>query len=250
MSFPPLSTTENIPTNLPEPLDCFVGRDDDLASVVELLTASRLVTLVGPGGVGKTRLAIETARALRARHPGGVYLIELSKVAASGRVEAAVTRALTEMGAWGTDLRSVAADALGNSPSLLVLDNCEHVHDQAADIAAELLGAIPTLHVLATSREPMRVRGEHVTHLEPLDTTSVGNRSSPAEELFVARAEAATGRPFALADRPLVRDICSRLDGLPLAIELAASRASSLAIVDIAQRLGDRFARVAVGSPR
>lgn len=245
--FAPLATSENVPTNLPEPVDGFVGRSEDVAELAAQLTEVRLITLTGPGGVGKTRLAVETARESRAAHPGGVHLVELAQLTAGGDVGGSVLRTLVDAGGRGADLPSVVADLADSSSTLLVLDNCEHVVEATAGLIDELLTSQPTLRILATSREPLRVRGEHVRHVPPLSTSSgTGNDStagrSPAEQLFVARTAAATGRSVADADEAVVRRICQDLDGLPLAIELAASRTSSLALVDIAERLGNRFA--------
>jgi predicted ATPase/class 3 adenylate cyclase len=239
-TFPPLPTADNVPTNLPESLDTFVGREDERRSLDEELDRSRLVTLVGPGGVGKTRLAIETARSVRARYPGGVHLVELARVSAGGSVAAAVAQTLVEAGARGPDLSAIVANAVGEDATLVVLDNCEHVIEQAARVAGELLTECPSITLLSTSREPLGTRGERVHPVRPLQT--VGEHgSSAAEQLFTARAEAATGRPIRPDEEGLVRTICSELDGLPLAIELAASRATSLAVIDIARRLDDRF---------
>ncbi len=245
-AFPPLATSENVPTNLPESVDDFVGRSDDVAALTAQLTEARLVTLAGPGGVGKTRLAIETARESRAAHPGGVQLVELARLGAGGDVAGSVLRTLVDAGGRGDDLPSVIADLTGDSSTLLVLDNCEHVVEATAALIDGLLASQPNLRVLATSREPLRVRGEHVRQVSPLSTSSgtesdAGAGRSPAEQLFVARTEAATGRPVSDVDAAIVRRICDDLDGLPLAIELAASRTTSLALVDIGERLENRF---------
>ena len=246
-AFPPLATTENVPTNLPESVDDFVGRSDDVAALTAQLTDARLVTLAGPGGVGKTRLAIETASESRAAHPGGVHLVELARLGAGGDVAGSVLRTLVDAGGRGDDLPSVLADLTGDSSTLLLFDNCEHVVEATAALIDGILASHPNLRVLATSREPLRVRGEHVRQVAPLSTSSkiesdAGSGRSPAEQLFITRTEAATGRPVNDADAAIVRRICDDLDGLPLAIELAASRTTSLALVDIAERLENRFA--------
>ena len=241
-AFPPLPTADNVPTNLPESLDAFVGRDDERLSLADELDRSRLVTLVGPGGVGKTRLAIETARSVRARYPGGVHLVELARVSAGGSVAAAVARTLVDAGARGPDLVAIAANAAGEDAALVVLDNCEHVIEEAVRVAGVLLTQLPSMTLLSTSREPLGTRGERVHRVGPLQTAGeLRGGISAAEQLFTARAEAATGRPIRPDEEAFVRTICSELDGLPLAIELAASRATSLALVDIARRLDDRF---------
>jgi predicted ATPase/class 3 adenylate cyclase len=240
-SFPPLSTADNVPSNLPGSLDTFVGRDAERAELADVVHSARLVTLVGPGGVGKTRLAVETGRDLRSCHPGGVHLVPLAEVSLGDGVNGAVTRTFVEAGGRGTDLRTIAAHVVGHDATLMVLDNCEHLLEQVASVTTMLLGELPTLRVLATSREPLGVRGERVQRVEPLHIAAVGAERSAAEELFVVRAEAATGRTVSASDTAVVRRICASLDGLPLAIELAASRAASLALVDIAARLDDRF---------
>jgi predicted ATPase/DNA-binding SARP family transcriptional activator len=240
--FPPLATAENVPNNLHAPLDPFVGRAEECKRLVALLGEARLVTLVGTGGVGKTRLAIEASRQLRAANPGGVYVIALAQLSLEESIEAVITSTLLEQGGYGIDLWSVASSLIGDDPALMVLDNCEHVLDRVGDVAAELLGRFPTLRVLATSREPLHARGERVRRVEPLSTMSRDGERSAAEELFGLRAEAATGRRLEPSDDEWIRRICVDLDGLPLAIELAASRTTSLAPVDIATRLDNRFA--------
>ena len=240
--FPPLATAENVPNNVLASVDPFVGRTEDCGHLVALLREARLVTLVGTGGVGKTRLAIETARELRAANPGGVYVIELAQLSLEEGVEAVITNTLLEHGGHGVDLWSVTSSLTGDDPTLLVLDNCEHVLERVSGVASGLLGRFAPLRVLATSREPLHARGECVCRVEPLSMTSRDGERSPAEELFRLRAEAATGRRLQPSDDEWIRRICTGLDGLPLAIELAASRTTSLAPVDIAVRLDDRFA--------
>ncbi len=240
--FPPLATAENVPNNLLASLDPFVGRAEECTRLVALLKEARLVTLVGTGGVGKTRLAIEASRELRGANPGGVFVVALAQLALEESIEAVITSTLLDQGGRGIDLWSVTSSLTGDDPTLLVLDNCEHVLERVADVASELLGRFPSLRVLATSREPLHARGERVIRVEPLSTTSREGDRSAAEELFLLRAEAATGRRLLPADDDWIRRICTDLDGLPLAIELAASRTTSLAPVDIATRLDDRFA--------
>ena len=240
--FPPLATAENVPNNVLASLDPFVGRTEECRHLVGLLGEARLVTLVGTGGVGKTRLAMEASRQLRAANPGGVYVIELAQLSLEEGVEAVITNTLLEQGGYGIDLWSVTSSLIGDDPTLLVLDNCEHVLERVGGVASELLGRFPSLRVLATSREPLHARGERVRRVEPLSTTARDGERSAAEELFRLRAEAATGRRLLPSDDEWIRRICTDLDGLPLAIELAASRTTSLAPVDIARRLDDRFA--------
>ena len=150
--FPPLATAENVPTNLLASLDPFVGRAEECRHLVALLGEARLVTLVGTGGVGKTRLAMEASRELRAANPGGVYVIELAQLSLEESVEAVITNTLLDQGGYGIDLWSVTSSLIGDDPTLLVLDNCEHVLDRVGGVASELLGRFPSLRVLATSR--------------------------------------------------------------------------------------------------
>jgi DNA-binding SARP family transcriptional activator/predicted ATPase len=240
--FPPLTTAQNVPSNVVASLDPFIGRAEECSHVVGALKEARLVTLVGTGGVGKTRLAMEAARELRASNPGGVYVIELAQLSREEGVEALITNILLEQGGKGIDLWSVTSFLIGDDPTLLVLDNCEHVLERVSNVASELLKRFPSLRVLATSREPLHARGELVHRVDPLSTTSRDRERSAAEELFRLRAEAGTGRRLPPSDDQWIRRICTALDGLPLAIELAASRTTSLAPVDIATRLDNRFA--------
>ncbi|MEV5568915.1 BTAD domain-containing putative transcriptional regulator [Spirillospora sp. NPDC052269] len=233
-------------TNLPVSLTGLVGRDECLSDVVRLLTTTRLVTLVGPGGVGKTRLAIESARG--AAQPDGAWLIELTAqqggVADLAQHIAAVLGVRDELpgtaGAWGAaaDPAGRLAGALRDRRVLLVLDNCEHVVEDVAELVASLLAAAPGLRVLATSREPLAVDGETVYQVEPL-------AEDDAVRLFAERA-AASAPGFSLdRDRAAVAEICRRLDGIPLALELAATRVRALGARELAARLGDRFRVVA-----
>lgn len=213
-----------VPGNLPAPGSPLVGRDEDRADVVALLAEHRLVTLVGTAGVGKTRLAVEAARELTA--PGGVWLVRLDGVDASADVARAVAETLHVPG-------DALVDRLSGAGTVLVLDNCEHVVASAAALVEELLDAAPLLRVLATSQAPLGLDGEHVRPLEPLPQRE-------SVELFVRQARSIRQR-LVLDDETVaaVEQVCSALDGLPLAIELAASRVRSLSVRDIARRLDD-----------
>ncbi|WP_459800941.1 BTAD domain-containing putative transcriptional regulator [Herbidospora sp. RD11066] len=221
------------------PLTSFVGRDHDMAEIARRLADSRLVTLVGPGGAGKTRLASTVA----ARLDRPVWLVELAPVTNPDDVPQAV---LTAVGAGQTKVQdgtvSRIVEVLSGGESLLLLDNCEHLIDAAARLADELLGLCPRLTVLATSREALGIFGESLWPVPPL-------ADEPAVRLFLDRAEAV--RPgFALTpeNTPVVTEICRRLDGLPLAIELAAARLRSLTVDQVAARLDDRFRLLTGGS--
>ncbi|WP_068278521.1 BTAD domain-containing putative transcriptional regulator [Aldersonia kunmingensis] len=214
--------------NLPRIGTDLVGRGTELGLLHRVLEPGSLVTLLGPGGIGKTRLAIETART--ADLSGGAWLIRLEHADPSTDLELLVAETL---GLSGT---SQLADRLAGAATLLVLDNCEQVADAVAELADRLLDAAPGLRLLATSQHRLGAEGEHVVGLDPLP---------PAEavELFAARAAqwpSDIARGLDPAD-PAVADICRYLDGLPLAIELAAARIRTLSLTDIAQLLGDRF---------
>ncbi|MFG1704706.1 ATP-binding protein [Nonomuraea sp. M3C6] len=224
-------------SNLPAEPNLFVGRESDVDELVHLMRVSRAVTLCGAGGIGKTRLAVRLAARIAPDHPGGVWLIELAdleKDELRGHVAAA-------LGIAG-DL----AETIGGRRALLLLDNCEPVIGECAELCRDLLGACPGVTVLATSREPLRVPGETVWRVPPL---SVAGEESEAVRLFVARATAA--RPaFELTDetRPLVVELCQALDGLPLAIELAAAMVRVLSVGQLVERLDDRFRLLAGGA--
>ena len=230
-------------TNLRAGLTSFVGRDHDLATVRRMITTSRLVTLVGPGGSGKTRLATELGRL---RHDADVWLVELAPVADGAAVPQAVHAALglrhqvvSQPGrAEPTDLADRVAAALSTRPTLLVLDNCEHVIHAAAALADRLLGDCPALRILATSREPLGVTGESLWPVDPLPLPL-------ALRLFADRAAAV--RPDIEVDDTMAH-ICRALDGMPLAIELAAARLRTMSPAQLATRLDDRFRLLTGGS--
>ncbi|MGD0747533.1 MAG: BTAD domain-containing putative transcriptional regulator [Acidimicrobiales bacterium] len=247
---PRAPTPPSVPGNLPEPLGRFLGRDAELEQVGEAIASSRLVTLIGPGGVGKTRLAVEAAATarLRAQRPGGTWLIELAGVTDPGGVAptaagtlGAVRPALGDAQPSGSTAELIARHLAGRE-LLVVLDNCEHVIDEAASLAHTLVGNVPGLRLVATSREPLGVPGEILI--------PIGGLASPAAiELFVDRARAV--QPGFEGDGPakeIIDGVCRRLDGLPLAIELAAARLRALPLSTLAERLGDRFALLTRGA--
>ncbi|WP_084434355.1 ATP-binding protein [Kibdelosporangium aridum] len=220
--------------NLPAPPSGLIGRDDAVAAVGRLLRAARMVTLTGTGGVGKTRLAVETANRLAESFVDGVWLAELDAVGAPVEVVAAV------FGVRDDDAEPLlvrVAAALRHKRILLVLDNCEHVVDEVAVLANALLRAAPGLKILATSREPLNVDGEHLWVVPPL-------AQADAMELFVARAAAAGST---VEDADAVRGICTRLDGIPLALELAATKVHALGVRHLAEQLDNRFQLLATG---
>ncbi|MEY2420712.1 MAG: hypothetical protein QOI95_779 [Acidimicrobiaceae bacterium] len=222
--------------HLPSSLTPLVGREHELRELTALFAEHRLITLVGPGGVGKTRLALDVAHAERAALTNGALLIELAPVGDPASVRSAIAAALEVADPDRT------AELIGDRELLIVVDNCEHVIDAAAAAIEDLLQQCPRLHVLATSREPLRINGETVWSVPPL-------ASDDAAQLFVQRAHAA-GAQFLVSDelRPLITEICTRLDGLPLAIELAAARTRAFPLQQLAERLDDRFRLLTGGS--
>ncbi|PRY60778.1 putative ATPase [Glycomyces artemisiae] len=244
-------------SNLKSLLTSFVGREDDLASLADAVAAARLVTVTGPGGAGKTRLSVETAAAIAAKGgaPDGVWLVELASTTDGSDVAPAVLRAIgaRESGLLEPSAHGAAArleEYFGGQDALIVLDNCEHQLDAVADLASRLLGACPRLRILATSREALAIGGERLFPIPPLPLSTEDPESSPAVRLFCERA-AAVRPDFKLDDSNIdaVVEICRRLDGLPLAVELAAARMRALDAAQIASRLDDRFALLA-GSDR
>ncbi|WP_395575810.1 BTAD domain-containing putative transcriptional regulator [Streptomyces sp. BK79] len=237
--------------NVLTPISDLVGRDDAVAKVGELLAGRRLVTLTGPGGVGKTRLAVAVATRLKGTFPDGEWLVELAGAGPGGDLAevVAVALGLRDDGVWGVRpeggvTRSAAerlADALRGRRMLLVLDNCEHVVDEAATLVELLLRGAPGLVVLTTSQESLALAGETLWAVPPLDTEG-------AVQLFAARAEAAA-RGFAVDEhnRAAVEAVCRRLDGLPLALELAATRVRALGVHRLLDRLDDRFRLLGTG---
>jgi predicted ATPase/class 3 adenylate cyclase len=235
-SFPPLRVLDVARTNLPTERTELVGRDDEVAEIVRLLDGHRLVTLTGFGGMGKTRLASAAAAEASHRYPSGVYFVGLAPLEDGSQVGAATFEAVGiaagNLGEGGSP-HAAAARALTGLDALLVLDNCEHVVDDVAELVDELLdlGERPT--VLATSREALDIEGEHVYRVAPLSVDEQG--AGPAVELFVQRALAA-GVEVDATDPAVVRIVRS-LDGMPLAIELAAARSATLDPSDLADRL-------------
>ena len=241
-------------TNVPEAVSELIGREEELSEILNLATEHRLVTLTGAGGIGKTALALVLARELRPHSADGVWLAEFSGLADPALVPAAVAAALgLELGGGEASVQRVA-QALANRRLLLVLDTCEHVIDDAAAFAEVLLRTSPTLHIIATSREPLRAEGEWVYALRPLAVPldDAADDDQPlrygAVRLFIERARAA-GAHFA-SDRNLmttIAAICRRLDGIPLAIELAAARVAALGVDEVARRLDDRLGLMSGG---
>jgi non-specific serine/threonine protein kinase len=243
---------------VPVPLSSFVGREREVEEVKRLLAGTRLLTLTGPGGVGKTRLAVEVARDLEARgtFPDGVWFVRLAPLADAALVPQAIAAALGIRDQAGCPILETTQEALRPRRLLLVLDNCEHLVDACAQVADVLLHACPLLTILATSREALNIAGETAWSVPPLSvpprTTSQSSDDLlgyEAVRLFIERART-TVPTFTLTDRSAAAaaEICARLDGLPLAIELAAARVRLLAPEQIAARLGDRFQLLTSGA--
>jgi predicted ATPase/DNA-binding SARP family transcriptional activator len=257
------------PTNLRAQLTSFVGRDTEISEVRRLVGGNRLTTLTGPGGAGKTRLAVETGRAELDGMPGGVWLAELAPVTDPADVPQAVLAAmgLRERSVVLSGRRPGTPDepespierlvgALSARQALLVLDNCEHLLDAAAVLADQVLAACPQVRILATSREPLNITGEMLWPVGPLTLPPDGREPVPADvaasasvRLLVQRARAARpGFEVTAANAAAVASICRALDGMPLAIELAAARLRVLPPEQVADRLDDRFRLLTGGS--
>jgi predicted ATPase len=240
-TFPPPRSVGVVPSNLPAERSVFVGRERELGVVAGLVRSARVVTLTGVGGVGKTRLAIQAAAGLAAEFPDGVWLAELAPLIDSALVPSAVASAIGASVAGGLEATEAVGRFLGQRRALVVLDNCEHVIAAVATLVDQLLGVVPRVRLLATSREALDVAGESSWRVPSLSLDDGGEGDALA--LFAERA----GRVqpgFSLAD-PASREaavaVCRRLDGIPLAIELAAARARVLSVDQVAAHLDERF---------
>jgi predicted ATPase len=258
-AFPPLSSLEARPNNLPLQLTRFIGRDSELAQLRQQLSAHRLVTLTGIGGAGKTRLALQTAADDLEAYPDGVWLVELAPLSEPALVERRLATVLgirddaAAGGPRGPTLTGRLVDHLATRRTLLLFDNCEHLVEACAELAAALLGACPDLTILATSREPLGVTGEVTFGLASLAVPDSPDperiRQVEAVRLFTDRAGMVVpGFELTADNAPAVASLCRRLDGIPLAIELAAARMRSLTPQQLDARLGDRFRLLASGS--
>src|SRR5262252_8394897 len=243
------------PGNLPAEATSFVGRRRELGEVRKKLTEARLVSLVGPGGVGKTRLAIRAATELARGFRGGGWLVELAEVLDPALVSHAVLAALDLRDQAATEPVALLLTYLRDKELLLLMDNCEHLLEAAAGLVTRLMRAAPGLRVIATSREPLSVPGEHLVPVPPLELPAPDGeplatvQRGEAVMLFTERAAAASGTfELTAGNRAAVVDLCRRLDGLPLAIELAAVRTRVLGVEQIRDRLTDRFSLLTGGS--
>jgi DNA-binding winged helix-turn-helix (wHTH) protein len=248
---------EPIGNNLPTPLTRIIGRDDIVAVLAEQLTQRRFLTIAGPGGIGKTTVAIAVAEAARASYPDGIWFVGLSSLPDPHLVPSALSGALG-ISLSGANPVSGSIAWLRDKYALIVLDSCEHVIGAAAAVAEEILKSAPRARVMATSREPLRAEGEWLHRLASLELPPAAANLTPDDALRYAAVELFNERALAIADGftidadniPAVLDICRRLDGVPLALELAAARVDVLGVKGLAALLDDRFALLSeAGAP-
>jgi predicted ATPase/class 3 adenylate cyclase len=254
--FPPLRSLDAFPNNLPTHVTSFHGREQDLEELKGHLAEHRLVTLFGAGGVGKTRLAAQAGAELLERFPDGVWIADLAPITDPDSVSSVVAKAVGIGSAQGRGLDEAISQALREKELLLVLDNCEHLLDTAAVLADTIHRNCPSVRILATSRQALGLAGEKVVRLSSLavpdkltSVTSATALQFGAVALFANRASL-VDRSFRLTDgnAAIVTDVCRRLDGIPLAIELAAARVRVLTLSNLAQHLDERFKILTGGS--
>ena len=254
-SFPALRELEATPNNLPQQLTSFIGRERECAEVAEMLTTARLLTLLGMGGLGKTRLSLQIGADVMDLYPDGVWFIDLQAVRDGSLVASETARVLSVREEAGRPLLQTLCAHLKSRKLLLILDNCEQVIDASAELANAILRAAPDVRVLTTSRIALRVPGEQTYVVQPLPLPSRSASfealsQSTAVQLFVERAK--LHKPaFTLTEKeaPAIAELVSRLEGIPLALELAAARVRSLAVADINKRLNDRY-KILTGGDR
>ena len=256
-AFPPLRTLDLFPNNLPVQLTTFIGRQKEIEEVKQELAEHRLVTLTGPGGTGKTRLSLQVAAQLLDRFPHGIWFVELAPLSEPELIPQTILSAIGIKEQAGVSPVDLLKDYLRGKRSMMILDNCEHLIEASADVVSILLSAVPDLKVLASSREALCVGGEASYPVPTLELPDI--RHLPVVEqfsqyeavrLFIDRALLIS--PRFVVDRenaPFIAQICYRLDGIPLAIELAAARVKMLSVEQISRRLDDRF-RLLTGGPR
>jgi len=249
-----VSSPRRVPTNLPAPTSDLIGRGDEIEEVIALVADHRFVTLTGTGGIGKTRLAVEVARHRLPQFADGIWIAELAPLSDPRLVPITVAAALGLELVSGVVSPERVAAALGSKQIMLVLDNCEHVIDAAAGMVEALLHTNPAGRVIATSREPLRAESEHLFRVPPLAVPAEDTQALEdvlrhgAVALFVARVQEAD--PHFAPDQQTaaaIAAICRRLDGIPLALELAAARASTLGMQELASRLDDCFSLLTEG---
>jgi predicted ATPase/class 3 adenylate cyclase/regulation of enolase protein 1 (concanavalin A-like superfamily) len=256
--FPPLRSPSAMPNNLPQPASSFVGREREMEEVERRLGTTRLLTLTGAGGVGKTRLAKQIGRSQLSAEWDGIWLVELGSLTDAEAVPQAIATVLGVRGEPGQPLIQTLVEQLKAKSLLLLLDDCEHLLPNCARVADTLLGGCPRLRILATSREALKITGEQIYPVRPLPIPDPRNLPPSLERLgeiaavrlFLDRGTAAVPS-FALTSHnaSAVAEVCHRLEGIPLAIELAAARLTLLSIKQIARLLDDRFRLLTGGSP-
>ena len=257
--FPALRTIDSIPNNLPYQVNTFIGREAEMTKIRELLRGTRLLTLSGAGGVGKTRLALQTAAEMLYEYPDGVWLVELASLSDGALVLQALATALDVREEPGRALSETIASHLRGQRALIVLDNCEHLVDASTEMAEGMIRQCQDLKILATSREALRADGETVWrvpslsvphHTPGLEPRPEQLRQHAAVRLFIDRAtKADPGFAMTIENAPAVAEICWRLDGIPLAVELAAARGRTFTPQQIVERLDQRF-RLLTGGRR
>ena len=252
--FPPLQSLVEIPNNLPLQLSTFIGREKEVGQIKKRIEKNRLMTLTGSGGVGKTRLSIQVATELMTEYPNGVWLVELAPITDPALVTQTMCATLNVTPRDNTPALTVLKDFLKQKKALLVMDNCEHLIDTCAQICDSLLQVCPNLHIIVSSREALGLDSENIYHVPSLslpDNQSglAAIKESDAVKLFMERATAVLSE-FELAESNalFIVQICKRLDGIALAIELAASRVKLLKVEQIASRLDDAFRLLTGGS--
>jgi predicted ATPase/class 3 adenylate cyclase len=254
--FPPLNTAKLFNHNLPAQLTSFIGREKEIAEIKEAIEKYRLVTLTGPGGTGKTRLSIQTAQEVLEEYPDGVWFVELAPILDPQLVPRITAIAIGLRDEPQRPVIDMLCDYLCEKQMLIILDNCEHLVDACAQMADRLLHAAPKLRMLATSREALGIAGEVTYQVPSLELPDLQHFSSieslsqyDAVKLFIDRASASLSTFTVTNDNaPALTQICHRLDGIPLAIELAAAKIRVLSVEQIAERLDDRFRLLTGGS--
>ncbi|MGH7757669.1 MAG: ATP-binding protein, partial [Vulcanimicrobiaceae bacterium] len=254
--FFPLRSLETLPNNLPLQVTSFVGREHDVAEIEALLETTRLMTLVGTGGLGKTRLSLQAGANLLDRYPDGVWFVEFAPLVDASLIPNTVSAIFGIAEQPGSTLTQAIVNALRTKTALLIFDNCEHLVAGVAALADAIIHGCPHVRILASSREGLGIGGEVVHRVASLtvppeapDLNAETARSFGAVALFAERAGAANTR-FALTDAnaPVVAEICRRLDGIALAIELAATRVKVLSVEQLAAKLDERFRLLTGGS--
>jgi predicted ATPase/class 3 adenylate cyclase/DNA-binding XRE family transcriptional regulator len=253
--FPPLKSLEVMPNNLPIQLTSFIGREREIDEIRQLLNSARLVTLTGAGGTGKTRLAIEVTRKIGDRYPEGAWVVDFAVLPEPSLIWQSIASVLAVREEPNRSLVQTLTDFLRAKKLLLLFDNCEHVISACAQVAGALLQACPHLQILATSREPLSIPGENQYYVPTLTTPQIDTElfleqlsRTEAVRVFVDRAVMVRPTFKLIKTNALaVAQICRRLDGIPLAIELAAARVKGLSVEQIAERLDDRFSLLSTG---